>query len=220
MKIRVTAEKGWYRNKLGEVFEVVGRNKYNTGWTVKVWKTDACEWDATTYFISDGSYEVVEDDTQPKVHEIDGKQYVEVERKAEVGEKIIISLGSGWYKNNVGNVYEVISGKSLGFSGLSEAVYVDHEDNNETRISCVVHSEYRVLEPVEQPEEELVTATEGNPKEMLDLVGNLARRVTELEQIVGQYNGLFRDLAHRLGENFTAKQVAEIIKALGVGAND
>jgi len=146
-----------------------------------------------------------------KIHEIDGKQYVEVARKAEVGELITPYFTDGYSQYfTEGEAYEVECEDRNG------EITVFDDQNIEHILSL---SYYRVLEPVES-EDELVTATEDNPKEMLDLVGNLARRVTELEKLVGQYNALFRDLAHRSGEKFTAKQVADIIKALGVGAND
>jgi hypothetical protein len=148
-----------------------------------------------------------------KLHTIDGKQYVEVERKAEVGDKVIIVAAwdtCGKYANG-----SVITVGNTDRQGI-ESEEVSAEGNPE---GFIEHSEYRVLEPIDS-EEELVTASADNPDQIIELLGNLARRVTELEQRVSQYNALFRDLANRSGEKFTAKQVAEIIKALGVGAND
>ncbi|AYV74305.1 hypothetical protein M1D49_08025 [Bacillus sp. PK3-056] len=150
---------------------------------------------------------------QPKVHTIDGKQYVEVEREAKVGEKVIIINAEdtgGKYEN--GNIIIVESANYIGIENRSYASEINPE-------GFIDHCEYRVLEPIDS-EDDLVTASADNPDQIIELLGNLARRVTELEQRVNQYNALFRDLANRSGEKFTAKQVAEIIKALGVGAND
>lgn len=150
-----------------------------------------------------------------KVHTIDGKQYVEVEREAKVGENVIITNleNAGEASFTIGNIYKVINNDYDSFLDV-----IDDDGD----LAGILHDEYRVLEPIntEEEEEEFVTASADNPDQIIELLGNLARRVTELEQRVSQYNALFRDLANRSGEKFTAKQVAEIIKALGVGAND
>lgn len=150
---------------------------------------------------------------QPKVRIIDGKQYVEVERRAKVGDNVVIIklVNGGEASFTIGNIYKVISNEYDSFLDV-----IDDDGD----LAGILHDEYRVLEPINIEEEELVTATADNPDQIIELLGNLARRVTELEQRVSQYKALFRDLANRSGEKFTAKQVAEIIKALGVGAND
>ncbi|MDR4318698.1 Uncharacterised protein [Niallia circulans] len=148
-----------------------------------------------------------------KVHTIDGKQYVEVEREAKVGENVIITNleNAGEASFTIGNIYKVINNDYDSFLDV-----IDDDGD----LAGILHDEYRVLEPIEPEEEEFVTASADNPDQIIELLGNLARRVTKLEQRVSQYNALFRDVANRSGEKFTAKQVAEIIKALGVGAND
>lgn len=134
---------------------------------------------------------------QPKVHTIDGKQYVEVERMAKLGDTVIIEDNSE-HAGMIGAVeyFEYRHGISVNVGDIL------------TYYPFVFEGEYRVLEPIDS-EEELVTASADNPDQIIELLGNLARRVTKLEQHVSQS-----------GEKFTAKQVAEIIKALGVGAND
>jgi len=192
MKIRVTKEKGWYRNKLGEVFEVVGRNKYNSGWTVKVWNTDACEWDNTTHFISDGNYEVVGADVQPKVHEIDGKQYVEVDRKAEVGDKIVSLV----------TLIDIHEG------GIYEVTFIG-EDGDPHFIDDVGHGwhmngieQYRVLEPVEPT------------KSIVDILANLSQKIVELEKRIVELESDPYEII------FTSAQVESIIRMTSGGAND
>lgn len=138
---------------------------------------------------------------QPKVHLIDGKRYGEVERRAKVGDNIVITklVNGGEASFTIGNIYKVISNEYDSFLDV-----IDDDGD----LAGILHDEYHVLEPIDS-EEELVTASADNPDQIIELLGNLARRVTELEQRVSQS-----------GEKFTAKQVAEIIKAIGVGAND
>ena len=95
-----------------------------------------------------------------KTHEIDGVTYVEVRRKAKAGERVIVvdeeDLNGNGYSN--GSIF--IVGKQLrGFPDLVE-----------TRDGITLFdSEYRVLEPLE-----------ASP-DVLDMLANLARRVTSLE---------------------------------------
>jgi hypothetical protein len=116
--------------------------------------------------------------------------------KAEVGDKVLIVKGFGWYKHEVGSSFVVIDGKSYGFYGdNSDYVYVEHESNSDDEICCVTHTDYHVLEPLKKPtldellakctpenrhEEAFVDTTQASP-EVIDLLANLARRVTSLE---------------------------------------
>ena len=97
-----------------------------------------------------------------KTHVIDGVEYVEVEREAKVGEKVIIV--DAWdyedYKN--GEIYEMIE---------------DEDGDASTPKGWASSSEYRVLEPVEQ--------AESSP-DVYDLLANLAARVSELEKRVDE----------------------------------
>jgi signal peptidase I len=110
-------------------------------------------------------------------------RYRLVDRKAKVGDRIIIVDGKGWYRDKVGNIYEVIHSSKYGFEEDDDGrAYVEYEKNEyDEAIHYVRRENYRVLEPVEPAENELVTAEEGDPKSTLDLLANLARRVTELE---------------------------------------
>jgi hypothetical protein len=106
-----------------------------------------------------------------KTHVIDGVTYVEVDRKAKVGEKIIIvneDMADDNYEN--GDILTVRERYSLMYDG----VYVEGIDGMGIR-----DYEYRTLEPLES-EEATVDATQASP-EVIDLLANLARRVTSLE---------------------------------------
>jgi hypothetical protein len=110
------------------------------------------------------------------------QRYRLVDRKAKVGDRIIIVDGKGWYRDKVGNIYEVIHSSKYGFEEDDDGrAYVEYEKNEyDEAIHYVRRENYRVLEPVEPAE--LVTAEEGDDKSVLDLLANLARRVTELER--------------------------------------
>jgi hypothetical protein len=92
---------------------------------------------------------------------MDGKNYVEVERKAKAGETVIIvdadDLNGDGYAN--GNTF--IIGQSIEGSDL-----VDTIDN-----ITLFDAEYRVLEPV----------ADSISQDVTDLLANLARRVHSLE---------------------------------------
>ncbi|MEK4910585.1 hypothetical protein [Niallia sp. FSL M8-0099] len=155
---------------------------------------------------------------QPKVHTIDGKQYVEVERNVRVDDLILIVAAVETY--DMYNNGDILIVGGIADNGVYSESAEYHAPGSGNRDGFIADSEFVVIEPIDSEEEEFVTASADNPDQIIELLGNLARRVTELEQRVSQYNALFRDLANQSGEKFTAKQVAEIIKALGVGAND
>lgn len=180
MKIRITKGKGWYRDEVGEVFEVTGRCKSVDAHYVKVWDDDDDRWVTDSYFVRDGYYEIV---GEPKTHIIDGKTFVEVERKANIGEKIIITVGGeGWYEKRVGEIFTVINGYDYGFH--NDETYVDHEPSN-GKLSFVVQGEYRVLTEVgEEP---------PAPSNTEDIIANLVRRVHSLERQVDSLSTQLRD---------------------------
>jgi hypothetical protein len=122
---------------------------------------DVCGW-------VDGYYKTPE---PTDIVHIDGARYRLVDRKAKVGEKVIVvdaHLNGESYKN--GDIFIV---REVQHSVIF--VIVDS-----VRYIALSHFEYKVLEPVEPAE--LVTAEEGDDKSVLDLLANLARRVTELER--------------------------------------
>jgi hypothetical protein len=119
---------------------------------------------------------------------IDGARYRLVDRKAKVGDKIIIVKdydGFDWFKVGETVVVEDTMGEG--------SVFADFNENKRVYLNgkwAVSPDFYLVLEPVESAE--LVTAEEGDDvltvdeteasKSVLDLLANLARRVTELER--------------------------------------
>jgi hypothetical protein len=120
---------------------------------------------------------------------IDGARYRLVDRKAKVGDRIIIVDGKGWYRDKVGNIYEVIHSSKYGFEEDDDGrAYVEYEKNEyDETIHYVRRENYRVLEPVEPTEEgdDVLTVDETEAsKSVLDLLANLAHRLTTLEQQV------------------------------------
>lgn len=111
---------------------------------------------------------------------IGGNRYRMVDRKAEVGEKVL-AIYTG----------EVLSVKRV----YSELVRVDEQEevSGETRI---YHKNYHVLEPVAD-DNPTVDGRHASP-EVVDLLANLARRVTSLEQQLRDTQGNVEKLAEEL----------------------
>jgi hypothetical protein len=103
--------------------------------------------------------------SEAKTHVIDGVTYVEVKRKAEVGEKVLIidNTSSGFKEGHIGTV--------TSFVFNYEAVVLDGKYAH-------FHEDYYVL--VETGEEATVDQTQASPA-VIDMLANLARRVTQLE---------------------------------------
>ena len=105
----------------------------------------------------------------------EGVEYRKVERTAEIGEKIIITNGYGWYDGKVGEIYNVINPKDYNFSN-DGYTYVDKSPTRNT-LKFVDKSHYHVLEPIE---------TEGtpveSPQDVIELLVNISRRLFEAER--------------------------------------
>lgn len=143
---------------------------------------------------------------EPKVHVIDGVTYVEVERKAEVGEKVIVispAIGRGWYNGKVGDIFEVIDGSEYGFIGEtleSGDIYVENGGNSNGICAYISRNNYRVLDPIE---------TKASPQ-ITDILANLARRVSSLEQQLRDTQGNCEKLAEELANaKYNAKRHIE-----------
>jgi hypothetical protein len=118
---------------------------------------------------------------------IDGKRYRMVDRKAEVGEKVLVVKGHGWYSDKVGEIFTVIDSEYYGFNFTQ--THVDYEPSREC-LSFVQRGHYRVLEPVT---DDIVTVDESQASpEVIDLLANLARRVTSLERTVRTLGTAYR----------------------------
>jgi len=102
-------------------------------------------------------------------------RYRLVDRKAKVGEKVIVVVANDTLVyRNVGEVVEIIKTDGSSFGGM-----ISPHDFGEK--GAIYHFQYLVLEPVEPAE-----ATEAS-KSVLDLLANLAQRVAELERKLGEY---------------------------------
>ena len=113
---------------------------------------------------------------------IDGQRYRMVDREAKVGEKVIVVkayINGESYKNgDIFIVHEVQH--SVIFITVDSGRYV-----------ALSHFEYSVLDPVESAEEndDVLTVDETEvSKSVIDLLANLARRVTELERKLTETN--------------------------------
>jgi DNA repair ATPase RecN len=60
MRIRITYGSGWYRDCVGEIFEVTGRHTRYDAYYVKRWNDSTNEWETHNGWVSDGNYEIVE----------------------------------------------------------------------------------------------------------------------------------------------------------------
>ncbi|MCY7794113.1 hypothetical protein MOB54_02575 [Bacillus spizizenii] len=98
MKIRITKGHGWSRNEVGETFEVTGEIAEHNAYLVRTWNDEDNEWEDDMFFVRKENCEIVEEDEgMTKIHVLADetlggikREYVEVDRKAEVGERIII----------------------------------------------------------------------------------------------------------------------------------
>jgi chromosome segregation ATPase len=110
---------------------------------------------------------------------MDGKEYVEVERKANVGDKVIVLNSAHVDSHNIGRVYTV-----KGFDGElidTDGFYADGSELN------LQEDEYYVLEPTNSEE-----CCEASPQ-ITDLLANLARRVEYLERKATSLEQQLRD---------------------------
>jgi archaellum component FlaC len=115
-----------------------------------------------------------------KTHVIDGVTYVEVERKADVGD--YVTYVYNFRRDDV--VREVQDFDDEGVS-FEDNPYVDSDG---IEISGLCHGAYVVLEPLE---------TEAIPS-VTDLLANLARRVSSLEQQLSSTQTNVEKLAEEL----------------------
>jgi hypothetical protein len=135
-----------------------------------------------------------------KTHVIDGVTFVEVDRKAEVGDKIIVTRR--WFDINVGEVLEVISGEDFGFSEKSGQVYHAHPDNSRGIIKRIEDDYYTVLKPLST-----VDTSEASPA-LIEMLTSLSRKIVSLEsQLRDTQNNLEKQAAelantrHRLAKH-------------------
>jgi hypothetical protein len=127
-------------------------------------------------YVYDGYYRTLE---QTDIVHVDGQRYRLVDRKAKVGEKVIVVVANGsLVYRNVGEIVEIIETDGDTFGGLLNPYDLGEK-------GAIYHFQYLVLEPVEPVEEgdDVLTVDETEAsKSVLDLLANLAQRVTELER--------------------------------------
>ncbi|MCA1184628.1 hypothetical protein [Bacillus licheniformis] len=142
-------------------------------------------------FWGEAKYNVLE---PTNIVHIDGERYEMVDRKPEVGEKIVIiapddGLAVDGDLGKVATVTEVCS----------------EEDIDTSPLGWVMRSEYSVLVPAESSEEE------PQPSDPIDVIANLATRVAELERenkrIKDEIDTLHKD-NRRHGEELEALKYA------------
>jgi hypothetical protein len=108
--------------------------------------------------------------SEAKTHVIDGVTYVEVDRKAEVGDKVLIvnaEFSYGMYRNG-----DLITVERMDDTGIYNKSIACVGTGGSNSSGCIYHEEYLVLEPLEN---------ESSPQ-ITDLIANLANRVHSLEQ--------------------------------------
>ncbi|WP_428841042.1 hypothetical protein [Bacillus velezensis] len=152
---------------------------YNNGYLFEVESLLSCSRGIQTSChrdIFDFEYHVLE---PTDIVHIDGESYVLTDRKAEVGEKVIVVdadvRGEEPYDN--GNIFEVRK---------------SHKLSNAISTVCgrvIAHGEYRVLVPVESAEDE------PKPADPIDVIASLAQEVAELKKAAVHSRGQTRALA-------------------------
>lgn len=121
-----------------------------------------------------------------KTHVIDGVTYVEVDRKAEVGDTVLIvsaAATNDLYNDGDILVAEKVNGNGIFNKNVRSATSMCYNPNG-----YVDDFEYHVLEPIESEE----------TPDINDLLANLARRVSSLEQQLRDTQGNLEKLAEEL----------------------
>lgn len=140
---------------------------------------------------------------------IDGTVYRMVDRNATVGEKVL-TLNYGGVCAVAGDIHTVeTAGYDDGSISTEEGAFFDTEEGDK----------YAVLEPVEHIEELTLTESDvrNNPRQVIDLIANLAGRLSKLESRVerlGTANQQAYDILARNVETW-AQEMAELKARMG-----
>jgi hypothetical protein len=148
------------------------------------------------YGIRDYEYKTLEPTDIVRLREENDteRRYRLVDRKAKVGDKIIIVEeyeGHDWFKSGETAIVKNTLGDGAVWADFNgnQRVYKDGKWG-------VSYGQYLVLEPVEPAEEgdDVITVDETEAsKSVIDLLANLARRVTELEREFERYKDITQD---------------------------
>lgn len=170
-------------NDAEEIYRVTG---FKNAWALPSYTVehDEDEWESTVAVSIDRSITLEPTDIV-RIKKIlghgkwDYERYRLVDRHAEVGEKVIIVSAYETYDKYKNG--DIITAEKTGSIGLMnfELATDEAEGNPE---GYVVNGEYRVLESLKPVEAEPLTVdeTQASP-EVVELLANLARRVTQLE---------------------------------------
>lgn len=142
------------------------------------------------FWVGDGEYKTLEptDIVHIALDDSPGKRYRLVDRKAEVGEKVLI-VDDECSTSHIGHYGTVVDAYSDGIS-INIGDHINYYPYAFTE-------DYRVLEPVADAiiaseSEPTVDARHASP-EVVDLLANLARRVTSLENKLGSVEAQLAD---------------------------
>ena len=135
---------------------------------------------------------------------IDGKRYLMVERKAEVGDKVIVTNAENTF-GKYGNGSVLVAEETLGIGIYNKNVITEELGCNPN--GFIAHDEYRVLVLLED-----ATESEASPS-VVDMLSNLALRLMQLERKV---NEMSDRQAHTCEQPDTQK--VERLKHSGNGA--
>jgi hypothetical protein len=161
---------------------------------------------------ADGYYKTLEPTDIVHIDGVrDGKpsRFRLVDRKAKVGEKVIVT--ADWFDKKKGEILTVIDGNDFGFTDANYTYYEAESNEYGERISYIGEHYYRVLEPLytcdrcgkalgetacsnstggaycsakcadaDEPQVE-VDERDVSPK-VIDMLANLAQRITEIER--------------------------------------
>lgn len=177
--------------EVGEVFTVTERNRWYDGIGISVYETDIG--------LYHHEYHVLE---PTDIVHIDGGRYELTDRKAEVGEKVIITrkLGCWMLDMKIGSIYEVVR---LVEGSHGDVNVIDDTDEEAT----ASFGGYRVLVPVE------AESDEPQPSDPIFAIGNVAQEVAKLKRTVERLQDEI-DTLHK--DNRTlGEELARVTKQVG-----
>lgn len=142
----------------------------------------------------------------------EGKRYKMVERKAEVGKRVIVLVGNGWYRKNVGGVFTVIDGYEYGFNNAF--TYVEYPDNvKDDQLHFISNDNYRVLEPIAEETPVIVDESQASPQ-VVEMLANLAQRIVALESQLADHIESLEQHALRITELEARNDTDELAQRL------
>lgn len=164
----VNAEDSYDQYNNGDIIEAEEISEYG------IYNSSVSEVGNRCGLICDSEYKTLE---PRNIVQIDGKRYGLVDRKAEVGEKVLI-VGDEDLSGRYGEVMFYF-GKDASIDIGDDIDYYPY----------LQKEEYRVLEPVKTNTAQKITVDITANDEFIDLIANLARRVSSLESQMSDTQG-------------------------------